>query len=148
MFSKLKLRFKRFVELYFWLCSWYHLSYYSYFQTYLVGQAMSLAGPDIMEPTTKFNNYRIYGTFLLVKSKVTLFIFMFSRNHFYVNCRPFLGSLCSLAWNLWISLPAWLSSVSWLPSVQFMSGFLSTSKEITRLSKFWRLSLLNKKFLP
>lgn len=39
----------------------------SHFQTYLVGQAMSLAGPDIMEPTTKFNNYRIYGTFLLVK---------------------------------------------------------------------------------
>lgn len=31
---------------------------------------MSLAGPDIMEPTTKFNNYRIYGTFLLVSVKI------------------------------------------------------------------------------
>ncbi len=49
----------------FWL-NFYLLFFSLARQTYLVGQAMSLAGPDIMEPTTKFNNYRIYGTFLLV----------------------------------------------------------------------------------
>ncbi len=27
---------------------------------------MSVAGPDIMDPTTKFNNYRLYGTILLI----------------------------------------------------------------------------------
>jgi potassium/chloride transporter 4/5/6 len=36
------------------------------FQTYLVGAPMSVAGPDIMDPTTKFNNYRLYGTILLI----------------------------------------------------------------------------------
>jgi potassium/chloride transporter 4/5/6 len=37
-----------------------------FFQTYLVGAPMSVAGPDIMDPTTKFNNYRLYGTILLI----------------------------------------------------------------------------------
>lgn len=50
--------------------------------------------------------------------------------------RPFSGLLCSLVWSSWISLPVWLSSASWLPSAQSMSASSSTSREITRRSKF------------
>jgi potassium/chloride transporter 4/5/6 len=43
-------------------------------QTYLIGQAMYIAGPDIMDPTTKFNNYRMYGTVLLLILGIIVFI--------------------------------------------------------------------------
>ena len=35
---------------------------------------MSIAGPDIMDPDTKFNNYRMYGTVLLIIIGFIVFI--------------------------------------------------------------------------
>ena len=35
---------------------------------------MSIAGPDIMDPTTKFNNYRFYGTILLFILGLVVFV--------------------------------------------------------------------------
>ena len=38
----------------------------SYLQTYIVGNKMSLFGPDISDDWVKFNNFRVYGTFLVM----------------------------------------------------------------------------------
>ena len=35
-------------------------------QTYLIGPPMSLFGPDITDDFVKFNNFRVYGTILLI----------------------------------------------------------------------------------
>ena len=36
------------------------------FQTYVIGPQMSLFGPDISDASVKFNNFRVYGTFLVI----------------------------------------------------------------------------------
>ncbi|XP_071744574.1 solute carrier family 12 member 4 isoform X6 [Lepeophtheirus salmonis] len=41
---------------------------------YIVGPAMSLFGPDITNDFVKFNNYRVYGTFLLITMGTIVFI--------------------------------------------------------------------------
>lgn len=43
-------------------------------QTYLFGPGMSLFGPDISEPAVKFNNFRLYGSCLLVVMGLIVFV--------------------------------------------------------------------------
>ena len=35
-------------------------------QTYVIGPRMSLFGPDLGDDWVKFNNFRVYGTFLVI----------------------------------------------------------------------------------
>lgn len=41
---------------------------------YLFGADMSLFGPDIADESVKFNNYRVYGTFLLILMGLVVFL--------------------------------------------------------------------------
>ena len=43
-------------------------------QTYLVGPPMSLFGPDITDDFVKFNNFRVYGTILLIVMGSIVFV--------------------------------------------------------------------------
>lgn len=45
-----------------------------FLQTYVVGAPMSLFGPDIADDFIKFNNYRVYGTILLIIMGSIVFI--------------------------------------------------------------------------
>ena len=44
------------------------------FQTYIVGPQMSLFGPDLTNDWTKFNNFRLYGSFLVVIMGTIVFL--------------------------------------------------------------------------
>ena len=43
-------------------------------QTYIVGPPMSIFGEDITDDFIKFNNYRVYGTILLVIMGAIVFV--------------------------------------------------------------------------
>jgi solute carrier family 12 (potassium/chloride transporter), member 4/6 len=47
---------------------------FTFFQTYLIGPPMSLFGPDISSDYVKFNNFRFYGTVLLMLMGLIVFV--------------------------------------------------------------------------
>ena len=46
----------------------------TFFQTYIVGAPMSLFGPEIGDSFVKFNNFRVYGTILLIIMSSIVFV--------------------------------------------------------------------------
>jgi potassium/chloride transporter 4/5/6 len=43
-----------------------HLGAVEILMTYIIGPQMSLFGPNVEIPSVKFNNFRVYGTFLVI----------------------------------------------------------------------------------